>query len=96
MTILQLLIKAIVEKKLKEELRNVNNEGIKALRELVDGNSDFQKHTSGENIARRFDVDPLKVDTTYHYTDIDVLKKLIDCQQLYIRDLFTTWMILWK
>lgn len=76
MTILQLLIKAIVEKKLKEELWNVNNEGVKALRELVDENSVFQKHTSGENIARRFDVDPLKVDTDYHYTDIRRLEKI--------------------
>lgn len=78
------MINAFVEKKVKEELNNVNDEGIKALRALVDGNSDFQKHAFGENIARKFDVDPLKVDTVYHYTDISVLKKLIDSQQFYM------------
>lgn len=72
------------EKKVKAELSDLNDEGIKALKALMDGNSDFQKHASGENIARRFDVDPLKVDTVYHYTDISVLKKLIDSRQFYM------------
>ena len=78
------IINAVVEKKVKAELSDLNDEGIKALKALMDGNSDFQKHASGENIARRFDVDPLKVDTVYHYTDISVLKKLIDSRQFYM------------
>lgn len=78
------IINAVVEKKVKAELSDLNDEGIKALKALMDGNSDFQKHASGENIARRFYVDPLKVDTVYHYTDISVLKKLIYSRQFYM------------
>lgn len=81
-------IYAVIQEKVRDELSNINNDGIQSLKDYVDMNSGFQKHSLGENIARRFDVNPLKVDTIYHYTDISVLKKLVDSKQFYMGSVY--------